>query len=47
MADDEMLEMLPFLDIGRRDTKPLTKALINRFGSLATVLTANAARFCD
>lgn len=41
LADYEILEMLLFLGITRRDTKPLAKQLINRFGSLAAVLTAN------
>ncbi len=40
LADYEILEMLLFLGIPRRDTKPQAKGLINRFGSLATVLTA-------
>ncbi len=40
LADYELLEMLLFLGIARRDTKPLAKALINSFGSLAAVLSA-------
>ena len=40
MADYELLEMLFFLGIARRDTKPLAKAMINAFGSLAGVLKA-------
>ena len=40
LADYEVLEMLLFLGIPRRDTKPLAKALIHRFGSLAAALTA-------
>ena len=40
LADYEILEMLLFLGIPRRDTKPLAKELINRFGSLPAVLTA-------
>ena len=40
LADYEVLEMLLFLGIPRRDTKPLAKELINRFGSLPAVLTA-------
>ncbi len=40
LADYEVLEMLLFLGIPRRDTKPLAKELINRFGSLSAVLTA-------
>ena len=41
LADYEILEMLLFLGIPRRDTKPLAKALINCFGSLAAVLSAS------
>ena len=40
LADYEILEMLLFLGIPRRDTKPQAKELINRFGSLSGVLTA-------
>ncbi len=40
LADYELLEMLLFLAIPRRDTKPLAKALINCFGSLGAVLSA-------
>ena len=40
LADYELLEMLLFLAIQRRDTKPLAKAVINRFGSFAAVLSA-------
>ena len=40
LADYELLEMLLFLGIPRRDTKPLAKALINSFGSLGGVLSA-------
>lgn len=40
LADYEILEMLLFLGIPRRDTKPLAKALINIFGSLSAVLSA-------
>ncbi len=46
LADYEILEMLLFLGIPRRDTKPLAKALINRFGSLSGVLSAPAAALC-
>ena len=41
LADYEVLEMLLFLGIPRRDTKPLAKSLINGFGSLAAVLSAS------
>lgn len=40
LADYELLEMLLFLAIPKGDTKPLAKALINRFGSFAAVLAA-------
>ena len=40
LADYELLEMLLFFAQPRGDTKPLAKALINRFGSFAGVLTA-------
>ena len=43
LADYEVLEMLLFLSVPRRDTKPLAKAVINRFGSLHRSLTAKAA----
>lgn len=43
MPDYEVLEMLLFLGIPRRDTKPLAKATINHFGSLAAVLGASPA----
>ena len=43
LADYELLEMLLFLGIPRRDTKPLAKMLINCFGSLDGVLSAPAA----
>ncbi len=40
LADYEMLELLLFQAIPRRDTKPIAKALIARFGSYAAVLRA-------
>ncbi len=43
LADYEILEMLLFLGIRYRDTKPLAKATINHFGSLAAVLCAPKA----
>jgi DNA repair protein RadC len=43
IADYEVLEMLLFYGIPRKDTKPLAKATINRFGSLAAVLRATRA----
>ena len=40
MADYEVLEVLLFANYPRADTKPVAKALIARFGSLAGVLAA-------
>jgi DNA repair protein RadC len=40
LADYEVLEMLLFLAFKQGDTKPLAKALINRYGSFAKVMTA-------
>lgn len=40
LADYEMLELLLFRLIPRRDTKPIAKALIERFGNLAGVFGA-------
>ncbi|WP_338331516.1 JAB domain-containing protein [Acetobacter sp. LMG 32666] len=38
LADYELLEMLLFYAVPRRDTKPLAKSLINQFGSFSAVL---------
>jgi DNA repair protein RadC len=40
LADYEILELLLFRLIPRRDTKPIAKALIDRFGNLAGVFGA-------
>ncbi|AYD00945.1 DNA repair protein [Neorhizobium sp. NCHU2750] len=40
LADYEILELILFRSIPRRDTKPLAKALIARFGTLAGVFGA-------
>jgi DNA repair protein RadC len=40
LADYELLEMLLYFAMPKGDTKPLAKALINRFGSFAAVLAA-------
>lgn len=42
LADYELVEMLLFLGIPRRDTKPFAKSLINRFGDLLRTLSAPA-----
>lgn len=41
LADYEVLELLLFRLIPRRDTKPIAKALLDRFGSLAGVFGAS------
>ncbi len=41
LGDHEVVEYLLMTAIPRRDTKPLAKALIARFGSLAGVLNAD------
>lgn len=43
MPDYELLELLLFGVLPRRDTKPIAKALLARFGSLAGVLAATPA----
>jgi DNA repair protein RadC len=43
LADYEMLELLLYHTIPRRDTKPLAKRLISEFGGYAGVLRADAA----
>jgi DNA repair protein RadC len=40
VSDYELLELLLFQAVPRRDTKPLAKALIARFGSFSDVLAA-------
>jgi len=42
MPDYELLELILFLAIPRRDVKPLAKQLITHFGSYAAVLSAEA-----
>ncbi len=41
LADYELLELILFMAIPRRDVKPLAKKLINKFGSFAGVLNAH------
>lgn len=43
LADYEYLELLLFRSIPRADTKPLAKALLNRFGTLSDVLNAETS----
>lgn len=40
LLDHELLEMVLFLALPRRDTKPIARALLTRFGSFANALTA-------
>lgn len=44
LADYEFLELLLFRSVPRRDTKPIAKDLLARFGSFAEVLAAPAER---
>ena len=40
LADYELLEMVLFLALPRRDTKPIAKTLLARFGSFAATISA-------
>lgn len=44
LADYELLELILFRAMPRRDVKPLAKALLARFGSFAEVVAARAER---
>jgi DNA repair protein RadC len=44
VTDYELLELLLFRAVPRRDVKPLAKALIAKFGSFAEVISAPATR---
>ncbi len=44
LPDYELLELVLFRGLPRRDTKPLAKALIGRFGSFAEVINAPEER---
>ena len=46
MPDYELLELTLFAALPRRDTKPLAKALLARFGSFAEVIAAPAPACC-
>ena len=43
LADYELLELVLFRAVPRRDVKPLAKALVDRLGSFAEVVSAPAA----
>jgi len=47
MPDYELLELTLFAAVPRRDTKPLAKALIARFGSFAEVIAAPRERLME
>jgi DNA repair protein RadC len=47
LADYELLELLLFQILPRRDTKPIAKALLQRFGSFTEVLAAPEARLTE
>ena len=40
VADHELLEMMLFIALPRRDTKPIARALLTRFGSFAAAVSA-------
>src|SRR3979490_3558863 len=44
LSDYELLEMALFAALPRRDTKPLAKSLLKKFGSFAEVIHAPEAR---
>jgi DNA repair protein RadC len=44
LSDYELLEMALFAALPRRDTKPLAKSLLKKFGSFAEVMHAPEAR---
>ncbi|AYO82860.1 RadC family protein [Methylobacterium brachiatum] len=47
LPDYELLELVLFRAIPRRDVKPLAKALVARFGSFAEVVSAEPARLME
>jgi DNA repair protein RadC len=47
LADYELLEFALFAAVPRRDTKPLAKALLARFGSLAEIVAAPPQRLAE
>jgi DNA repair protein RadC len=46
VADHELLELVLFLALPRRDTKPIARLLLARFGSFAGTISASAADLC-
>ncbi len=47
LADYELLELVLFRAIPRRDVKPLAKELLKKFGSFAEVVSATPARLAE
>jgi DNA repair protein RadC len=47
VSDYELLELLLFRALPRRDVKPLAKLLLEKFGSFAEVITAPEARLAE
>ena len=47
LADYELLELVLFRALPRRDVKPLAKILIEKFGSFAEVISAPPARLAE
>ncbi|MEK0082200.1 RadC family protein [Benzoatithermus flavus] len=47
LADYELLELLLFFSIYRRDTKPIAKRLLASFGSLGGVFAADPLRYAE
>ncbi len=47
LPDYELLELLLFQALPRRDTKPIAKALLRRFGSFADAISAEPLALCE
>jgi len=47
LSDYELLELLLFRALPRRDVKPLAKTLLAKFGSFAEVIAAPEARLAE
>jgi DNA repair protein RadC len=47
LADYELLELLLFFSVYRRDTKPIAKRLLEELGGLGAVLAADAALYAE
>ena len=47
LADYELIELILFRAIPRRDVKPLAKAILARFGSFAEAIAAEPARLAE